>query len=270
MIGSVLTTLFYNMIGDNEETPVFFSADTVAQLFDRAMSELFADSNILDGIEVIACTAEVGEYDLPDDFREMTRVSYNGRRLRTITRARLNSESASWINDIGDPIYYYLDGLDKQVGVYPKPGTSTEVPSGGEHGIYISEDATGVTEHGIWIDPTVAGGLVDEYGVFVGGRSGKYLEVHYSAIPNVYNAVEKPQVPLYGVYYLLWHMLSEAYLIGLPDTDLEASVAFKLLAEQVKDRIVTRAASPLNKVWRKQAGGLTGVVDPRLRWGEIK
>jgi len=64
-------------------------------------------------------------------------------------------------------------------------------------------------------------------------------------------------------------MISEAYLIGMPDTDAEASVAYKVLAEQVKERIITRSASPLNKIWRKQAGQFIGAPDPRLRWGEI-
>ncbi len=266
MKGSVLTTLFYNMIGDVESAPRFFSATTVTQLFDRAMSELYADTNILDGISPIACTAEVGIYDLPADCSEVHRVAYNGIRLRTITQARLNAESASWVNEIGEPKYYYLDGLDKQVGVYPKPGIASETASGGEYGVYIG---SGDTEFGVYIDPAISGGLIDEHGVYVGGLGGKYLEVYYSASPDVYNAGEKPQVPLWGVYYLLWHMLAEAYLIGLPDADMEASVSYRLLAEQVKDRITTRAANPLNKVWRKRAGRLPSVADPRLRWGEI-
>lgn len=261
---SNLRTLFYNMIGDSESSPVFFSETTVEQLANSALSELYAETDLIYNIKLISCVSGTGEYDLPADCYDVKRVAYDGRRLRPITQARLDSDDATWVEHNGEPEFYYVDGLDKQIGVYPIPDVDSELVTGGEYGVYTGG---GDTEYGVYI---TSSGLEDEHGVYVGGFPGKYLQVDYSAVPETFDKNKKPQIPLWGYYYLLWRMMSEAYLIGLPDADMEASVAYSVLAGQAKQRIITRAANPLNKVWRKRAGRLANAdTDVRLRWGEL-
>jgi len=240
------------MIGDDSSDARYITNDMALSFANQAIRAAVDESKCLDRRQVILCVEDQGEYDLPSDTDALFRATYNDEKLGPVRQALLDIDDGRWRQYSGWPSRYYLDRMNNQIGLYEKPSADTTVAAySQEYGIVIDDDDTTFTsEFGLIIDSTEAGIADQEFGVETGEITGRALEVFFWARPDaITDDDDSIPLPTWSAYYVLWMMLSDAYMADTVIQDVEASQAFKLMAEQIMPRLRGRSFTKTNKTY---------------------
>lgn len=158
-----LKTRFWELYGGSALIYPQVSAmlDPVVNAGIRAMAE---DSECLVKSGTIACTAGTQEYSLPEDCSKVLRVSYDEEKIKPVSKWTLQSVvQEGWDSHQGHPRHYYLDGLNRKIGLYHIPSVSTT--AGGEFAIGLYYVAVPVSAAPDW-EITSLPGWAHQYVLF--------------------------------------------------------------------------------------------------------
>jgi len=263
---STVKALFYDIIGDSATSPKYIGNDLALSYANMAIREITDHAKHLDRRQVILGVADQGEYNLPSDVDAMYRATYNDEKLVPVTQTRLDLDDHGWRQYSGWPTAYYLDKLNAQIGLYQKPANATTVGAySQEHGIVVDDGNTTFTsEFGLIIDSTEAGIANQEFGVEVGEITGKAIEVFFFARPDpITSDSDSLPLPSWAGYYVLWSMLSDAYLSDTVIQDFQASQAYNVMAGEIAMRLRSRSFTKTNKTY--SVNGSAGKNSRRIR-----
>jgi len=209
--------------------------------------------------------ASQGEYTLPDDVVFVQRVAYDGEALEPTSQANLSRADRNWTDDEGTPFQFYLDMLNKKVGLYYVPSVATTLTTFlGEYGTLLEpETVTPLSEYGVIIDPLDATDeYSSEYGDVASGVGGNDIEVFYVGSATAIASSGTPDLPPWSHGLILFWMLARAYEAETQLQNVGASQLFMHLAEKIIGRLGVRSKGRLPKVWQRQDGFRIDYDDP--------
>jgi hypothetical protein len=256
---SGIKSLFYGLIGDSADSPVWITNAMAMQYANAAIQMAAAAARHLEGRGVILLVASTQEYSLPDAADTIFRVCYDGEAILPITQSQLRVYDEEWVAKTGTPRFYYLDEMSRKIGLYEAPSSATTYSTfSGEYGVVVATDDTDDTfsqEYGIIVDASDASAAFNqEQGVLVSAVSADELEVFYKAAPAVINDDDDdPDVPQWCWPYVLFSMLGKAYA---SDTDMQnwaLSDYWEGAASNLLARLRGRSFAKLNKTWKAKS-----------------
>jgi len=245
---STVRDLFYELTGDSASAPVFFPAATVLAYGTTAIARACAMTDCAEGRQDLFVTAGVGEYALSADCRRVYRVTFDGDRLLPELKYRLRTLMDNWDQLTGTPSHYYLDGLNKHIGLWRKPSASTAaaaIISSPEDGSVVASDDLADSfsqEDGV----IVAVGDSDEAfsqedGEVVQTVQSGGSEIFYVAEPTaLVNTFSDMSLPMWSAPYVLYSMLSQAYGSDTQLRNLGLSGYWSEMADAVLIRLKQR------------------------------
>ncbi len=260
--------MIYDFLGDDSADPVYFTEDQLHIYGNKMVQAINGRIKVLRKRAAVRVTAGTAECDLPNDVREIYRVLYDGQKITHTTQGQLNAMDETWRDVSGTPIYYYLDGLSNQIGLYPNPDTSSTVLEGDDDsGIPLWSG--GLDGEGIVIDPRTNDHIDPVYRddeIILSTITDAAVEVFYWADPDVLINDENPDLPSWASSFVMWGTLAEAFSVGNPDPDYSRALCFAAMAKDTAERIQFRANTALPK--RYGGGKSKRGYDPRIRWPE--
>lgn len=189
----------------------YFTVAQVDRFINRALREVCERARYRDAYQEINAVAGTLEYAINKEGYDVFRVEYDGEVLQPIARDRLRHADRDWAQRSGTPKCYYLDE------------------------IYDSQEYLTV---GIWEAPSsnlVAG-----------------LMVWYSAVPDA-ATYTKPSteldVPDWAAGAILFYMLYLAYVADTKMQSFETAAIYKLMFEDILDRLIIRSNDRVPKKW---------------------
>lgn len=261
MIYGDIRTLFYQIIGDSESDPVWISTAMAQQYANAAIQMAAATSRHLEGHAVILLTASQQEYSLPDSCDSVFRATYDGRAILPITQAQLRVNDDEWYGKTGTPRFYYLDEINRKIGLYEAPSSGTTYSSfSGEFGVVVAtDDATDTfsQEFGIIVDASDAtSSFNQEEGELVSAVESGDLEIFYKSSPAVISdGASEIDIPTWCAPYVLFAMLAKAYAADTDLIDDALADYWSGLAAMMLIRLRGRSFSKLNKTWVAKTSG---------------
>jgi len=256
-----IQSLFYGLIGDSEASPVWITNDMARQYANAALQMAAATARHLEARTVILLAASQQEYALPDAADSIFRAAYDGQAILPISQSQLRVHDEEWYGKTGTPRFYYLDEMNRKIGLYKSPSTATVYSAfSGEFGVVVDTDEATDTfsqEFGIIVDASDASGAFSqEFGELVSAVSSDELEVFYNAAPAlIVDGTTVPDIPAWCAPYILFAMLAKAYAA---DTDLQDGALagyWQNLGLTMLIRLRGRAAAKLNKTWVAKTEG---------------
>lgn len=256
-----IQTLFYGLIGDSESSPVWITTDMAKQYANAALQMASATARHLEARSVVLLTAGTQEYAIPDAADSIFRAAYDGQAILPITQSQLRIHDEEWYGKTGTPRFYYLDEINRKIGLYEAPTSDTVYSTfTGEFGVVVDTDDPTDTfsqEFGIIVDASDASvAFSQEAGEIVSVVSSDELEVFYKAAPVlIVDGSSVPDVPAWCAPYILFAMLAKAYAA---DTDLQdgsLSEFWQNLGLMILMRLRGRASAKINKTWVAKTEG---------------
>jgi hypothetical protein len=185
-----------------------YPVSTMTAWCDEAVRDIAANCRILDKRGVIIVVASTGTYDLPDDCMTVWRASFDGDKLFPTSVSGIRNTNRWWTQYTGTPRFYYLDELNRQIGLYeiPAAGTTAEASAGNPYGFVIGDGGGFLVdiEDATPISPTDDGFLADVI-------SGNDLQVFYHAYPPDFGLLEAPAVPTWAHPLIVYYVLKQAF-----------------------------------------------------------
>lgn len=230
-----------------------------------AQRRIADDTNAIVSRSVMFAVAGQQEYTLPDDYRDMIRISFDGDKLRKTSKFELQiMRPDGWDHITGTPRWYYLDGANHAVGLYEIPNTST-VTEADESGFGIVVGASGTggvvldTSIGVKYDP-------QEFGMQVYSVGGYSIEAMYYAVPDDMNEdSDSPSLPAWAHPYVLFDLLRAVYSSGARSRDPEKAAFWGQMARDGIMRLKGRAGAskPVRYEFRESDDAPSGTWSSR-------
>ena len=242
-----LKDLAYDLCGDDKDTPVYVPSASMDVFFNAALGRMVDESDCIERRMSIDLTADTGVYDLPSNCVKVLRVTFEGMAIRPVTKHYLRSIDQEWADTSGDPSLYYLDGLDGQIGLYPKPDTTAATTSlTSEDGALAAVDGYAVTsEDGFFAHRDF---MEAEDGAYVGEGTG-HLVVEYLASPYVLGTEgNAPEIPVWAYAGLLFGALERVFSANTELRSAEASALYGVMAKYITRRLIIRVNNKLPRV----------------------
>jgi len=192
----------------------FFTQVQVDRFANRALTEICARARYKEVYELLDAVSGTLEYSIAGNGYRITRVEYDDEVLLHIGRNSLRHADRDWATRSGTPKYYYLDEM------------------------YDDDDNLTV---GLWEAPGTAG--TDN------------IRVWYEAMPNTavgtlpLSKLAKLDVPNWAVGAILFYMLHLAYLADTKMQNVATSAIYKMLYEDIVERLVMRSNDSSPKRW---------------------
>lgn len=261
---SHLKSLFYGIVGDDETTPSFFASATIMEFANSALREMVRRTKCLESRYVVAVTSGTAEYNLPTDCEQPWRLTFDDKVLSPITQMEMNVINERWRDKTSSqPIYYYMDELNSQFGLYEKPSVSSTYTtrSGPAYGLLVDtstvDSRSGATV-GIVYDISDATPATDnpEGGIY-DILSGYGVEVFYNARPDEIDgsAAQVVQIPAWAMHGILFGMLAEAFESDTELMNLDTSSFYRNLFYHWIGRLRVRSYDKLPMVWVYEGEG---------------
>lgn len=243
--------LFYDLSGFRRSGPYFSDANALMWA-NMAHRDLVSKSQCLERRQKIVVTAGTQTYDLPDDCNVVRRASYDGYKIMPMTKLELQWHENGWDRDQGTPCWYFVDGLNEQIGLYEIPNSSTSVEaSSSGTGFKVSSTGTGFV-----IDTSDSGRLPPLTGFLIEEITGLDLEVYFSCRPpDIAADADVPALPLWAHHGLVYGMLRHAWRAHTPQRDVAKSALFGALYARVANRLKIRTNGKLPKDWLLEMRG---------------
>ena len=260
---SDIKTLFYTMIGESADTPVYVSGAMAASFATAGVKRLVEDSTCLETRVIKGVTAGTQEYDLPDDCRRVMRVAYDDQKILPITHQDLRNHNPRWRDHSGTPRFYYLDEMNEKIGLYENPGTSSTYAevSGGADGFIVDMSGADGGDGFIFDIRDVPYGGTD--GFITDIITGFELEIIYQA-DSPAGITDDTAIPAWARGAILYYMLYMAYSQDTVIADQEKAVFWYGMFLRSLSRLRVRAASKLAHDWVREMT-YTGQHDPVFR-----
>ena len=201
------------------ESRYYLSDAQVDRFANRALSEISERARYFDYPVVMNGVADQHEYTLADsvialDVYDVWRVEYDDEVLWPITKDQLRKSDRSWATRSGRPRFYYLD----------------------EH--YTTDDDLTV---GIWEAPSA--NLTNGLRIWTHLAS---VSMDYSSAPIL--AAEVP-IPEWAAGAMLFYMLHLTYLADTQLQNFDTAYVYKMMYEDLLDRLVARSRDRIPKRW---------------------
>jgi hypothetical protein len=249
MLYAEIKTMFYLMLGDDETSPRFVTSDMALGFANEAIARAAMVSRGIEARTFLLLTANVGEYALPSDCDLVRAVYYDGERIVPVTQFQLRAQDEAFDQLSGTPEAYYMDELNRKIGLYKKPSSSTVLTAfDGSSGTVVYSETDGVAdvfdgEYGVVVDTSDASEVFDgSAGVVVGEVSGLALDIHYSAMPDqLVDGNGEVALPAWSMAYLVASMLSSALGAETVVQDEQAAGFWSSLADHVLARMLRRS-----------------------------
>lgn len=243
-----LKTMFYEITGDSEAHPFWFTDDMLRGFANQALRDLVRGSQCLDWRQVIAIQSGTAIYDLPDNCDQIWRVTFDNERIGATSQDYLYQVYERWQERSGLPALYATDELENQLILFPNPDVSSTTessPSG--NGLIVDTSAmTGGV--GLIVDARDGGPLPGVAGLIVDILTGNGLEIFYYARPGDITA-DHINLPAWARYGILWFALAKAYAANTQIKDKNRTAFYSALYEHIKQRLRIRSAGRLNREW---------------------
>jgi hypothetical protein len=236
-----------------------YPTTSISAWCDEAVRDLVAKGKILDKRNVIVAVASTGTYDLPDDCMTVWRASFDGDKLFPTSVSGIRNTNRWWTQYTGTPRFYYLDELNRQIGLYeiPATGTTAEASSGNPYGFVIGDGGGFLVdiEDATPIGPTDDGFLADVI-------SGNDLQVFYYAYPPSLNILDAPSVPSWAQPLIVYYALKQAFSAYGPLQDHARAGFYGALYAWGRGRLCAKSNGRLaEKRWiRETTSGSSGDV----------
>jgi len=244
--------------------------------FDEVAQELARECGHIEDRYVIPAEANVGEYDLPEGYRELQRCTYNLKYMYPIRAIELRRVDSKYKERTGDPSFRYTDELNHQIKLYPTPTAGAT---------YLSESYTPGRGALVALDSTTTpgrGAIVDVLssappssqpprGVVVDLILSNQIEVFYKHTGDVEVGDDaEPPVPGWAWPIVLYGVLQRAYTADTKLQNIEASRFFGALYEDGKRRIRVRSNDRATAPEGRKEDSLPhkAAYDIRRRWPE--
>lgn len=189
----------------------YFTNAQVDRFAMRALTEMCERARYKDTYQNINAVAGTLEYAISAAGYDVTRVEYDGSILIPINRDELRHADRDWSQRSGSPKYYYLDE------------------------IYDSQEYLTV---GIWEAPSA--------------NLASGVTVWYHAVPTApaYTATStEVDIPDWASGAMLFYMLYIAYTADTKMQNFAAAAIYKLMYEDLLERLVMRSRSKNPKKW---------------------
>ena len=221
---------FWPAVQDTEAGQMFFSIDQVVSWHNSALYEMAQHAQYFDDIKTQNTVVGTSKYATSTrDVFGLWRVEIDGQAIRPVTQKQLRDSDRNWATKTGKPKFYYLDN-------------TTEAPGAGY----------------VWLYPSP--GSVYEL------RTYSYAQPSPADLPldgeDENDESSKISVPKWAIYGVLWYMLSEAYLAETRRQNLDTSAYYRMLYEDILDRLLLRTNDKLgSKSWSIGSTPTQGVND---------
>lgn len=118
-----LVTRFRKTIREEDSNNSHFSDTEIIRWFSIAQQLLTGKTGLIVNKKQRTTVADLGRYPLPDGFKTMLRVLYDGEKLTPVTRRQLDNEDDDWENNTTGSVeeYFVEDGF---LFLYKKPSTT--------------------------------------------------------------------------------------------------------------------------------------------------
>jgi hypothetical protein len=126
-----IKTRFWLLMGGNETAHPNITDDVVRTWANMAVREMAEETHCLQFRYQQELTAGTQEYDFPSTVETVFRVSYDGEKIHPTSKWDLMHLDDSWDTRQGIPRRYYVDGVNRKIGLWPTPSADT-VMEGGE------------------------------------------------------------------------------------------------------------------------------------------
>ena len=255
MLYPALKTAFYSLLGDSETAPAYMPAATLSGFVADAIDHMARATECLQARQTILVSADVAEYDYPDDCDRIYAAYYDGSRLLPVMQSQLRAEDPNWRAIVGTPAYYYLDENTRKIGLYPCPEVGTEYTTfSGERGVVVSSTTDGVAdtfsqELGIVIDTSEDGTFTAELGEVVSEVEGLALDVHYTVHGPAVTDAGVIYCPGWAAHYVLFMALSAALEADTPIQNMASASFWRQMADFQLARIRLRSGSRAVRDW---------------------
>jgi hypothetical protein len=191
-----------------------FSQGQVDRFANRALDDLCSRARYKDTEESVNGVSGTAVYAVTSDGYDVFRVEYDDERLVPITRNSLRTNGSDWASRTGKPRFYYLDeNYSSQsylsVGLWETPSANLT------SGLRIWFHSVPTTAVG-----TTAGGLAADV-----------------------------DVPDWAAGAVLFYMLYLAYTADTKIQSFEAAAIYKMMYEDIADRLVLRSRDKSPKKW---------------------
>jgi hypothetical protein len=251
MLYAEIKTMFYLMLGDDESSPRFVTSDMALGFANEAIARAAMVSRGLEARTFLLLTADVGEYALPSDCDLVRAVYYDGERIVPVAQFQLMAQDEAFDQLSGTPEAYYMDELNRKIGLYKKPSSGTTYfaispEDGAVTGVVVGGvAATFNQEDGVVVDISDASDTYEftqEDGEIVSGVDALALDVHYTVMPDpIVTADEEVELPAWSMAYLVAAMLSSALGAETVIQDEQAAGFWSSLADHVLARMLRRS-----------------------------
>lgn len=238
---------FWLMLGGSAGPRPWLEDETLDAWAGEAVRDLVEHTKCLDRRKAMLVSSGTYAYDLPDDCKRVKRVAYDGDKLEHVSQLYLQRSGYDWEHDSATPRYYFVDGLNGQIGLNPVPIADTvmEVEEEYAYGGLVS-----MTGYGGIVDTTEAEILPQGAGGIYEAIAGLELELYYDCSPPALeddNSV--PAVPAWAHPLIVYYMLKSARASLSPMRDLDQAAFWGGLYLNGRKRLLARANGRLPKEW---------------------
>ena len=209
---------FFPAVQDTEASQAFFTVDQAEAWANAALWEMGQYAQYYDLVATQNTSSGTATYtigSLGTPPYGIWRAEIDDEVIRATTQDELERNDRDWPARTGKPAFYYLD-------------TMSYIPDLCLMGLFE-------TPNGTYELRTYAYGVPD-------------------AVSNDSDATNV-MVPQWAAYGVLWYMLSEAFLAETRRQNLDTSAFYRMLYEDVLDRLRVRSFSKIRKTWVAGTGG---------------
>lgn len=222
----------------------YWSDDELSRLINDSYIEAARLTKGLETVSTVATTESVSEYVLPSTVGQVFRVSYDDRKLPSLSKYELDRTEHNWENQEGYVSHYVSSSMtSKTIRLYKTPTISGGITvSGGEYGVVvgISDGVSTYTfsgEYGGLIETDGVGWTSDfgsEYGVatITGGIENNF-EVWATKIPSrMADDFDIPEFPNWCHLGIAYRAAAKALRKYGEHAESERAAAYDLMAQE--------------------------------------
>lgn len=195
---------FWMLMGGNPTSHPNITDDVIRVWANMAIRELVEETQSIQFRYQQALVAGTQEYDFPSTVETVYRAAYDGEKILPVSKWDLMHQDDSWSTRTGIPRRYYVDGVNRKIGLYPTPSVDT-VTEGGEISGYELE-------------------------YFAHGHP-----------PSVSSRYDEPALPPWAHPGVLFYLLRQAYTMVGPQRDAKRAAFWGRRYMEVKDRLKARS-----------------------------
>lgn len=185
----------------------------VDRFANRALREICERARYDDVAEEINSVSGTGEYSVTGDGYDVFRVEYDDEVLWPVTTTELKSSNRTWESRVGRPRFYYLDAITGDQDALTV-------------GLYEKPNANLTNGVRVW-----------------------YHAYPSEAITGAFGDLSQIDIPEWASGAVVFYMLHLAYITETPMQNLGAAAVYKLMYEDILDRLVKRSRDRHPKNW---------------------